>query len=29
MEELAATLGTEVKPQEKSFMDLLKDVLGG
>jgi molecular chaperone DnaJ len=29
MESLAATLGTEVKPQEKSFMDLLKDVLGG
>jgi len=29
MEGLAATLGTEVKPQEKSFMDLLKDVLGG
>jgi molecular chaperone DnaJ len=29
VEQLAATLGTEVKPQEKSFMDLLKDVLGG
>jgi molecular chaperone DnaJ len=29
MEELASTLGTEVKPQEKSFLDLLKEVLGG
>ena len=29
MEELAVTLGTEVKPQEKSFLDLLKEVLGG
>lgn len=29
MEQLAATLGTEVKPQEKSFVDLLKEVLGG
>ncbi len=29
MEQLAGTLGTEVKPQEKSFMDLLKEVLGG
>jgi len=29
MEQLATTLGTEVKPQEKSFMDLLKEVLGG
>ena len=28
-EQLAATLGTEVKPQEKSFLDVLKDVLGG
>jgi molecular chaperone DnaJ len=28
-EELAATLGTEVRPQEKSFLDLLKEVLGG
>lgn len=29
MEQLAGTLGTEVKPQEKSFVDLLKEVLGG
>ena len=29
MEQLAETLGTEVKPQEKSFLDLLKEVLGG
>jgi molecular chaperone DnaJ len=29
MEQLATTLGTEVKPQEKSFLDLLKEVLGG
>jgi molecular chaperone DnaJ len=28
-EELAATLGTEVRPQEKSFVDKLKEVLGG
>ena len=28
-EQLAATLGTEVRPQEKSFLDLLKEVLGG
>jgi molecular chaperone DnaJ len=28
-EELARTLGSEVKPQEKSFVDRLKDVLGG
>ena len=28
-EQLAATLGTEVRPQEKSFLDILKDVLGG
>lgn len=28
-EQLATTLGTEVRPQEKSFMDILKDVLGG
>lgn len=28
-EQLAATLGTEVRPQEKSFIDLLKEVLGG
>ncbi len=28
-EEMAATLGTEVRPQEKSFMDKLKEVLGG
>lgn len=29
MEELAETLGTEVKPTEKNFMDVLKEVLGG
>ncbi|MCX6055673.1 MAG: molecular chaperone DnaJ [Chloroflexi bacterium] len=29
VEKLAETLGTEVKPQEKSFLDILKDVLGG
>lgn len=29
VEQLAQTLGTEVKPQEKSFLDVLKDVLGG
>lgn len=28
-EGLAETLGTEVRPQEKSFLDLLKEVLGG
>lgn len=28
-EQLATTLGTEVKPTEKSFLDILKDVLGG
>jgi molecular chaperone DnaJ len=28
-EQLATTLGTEVRPQERSFMDKLKDVLGG
>ncbi|HEX7395535.1 MAG TPA: molecular chaperone DnaJ [Anaerolineaceae bacterium] len=28
-EELAHTLGSEVKPQEKSFVDKLKEVLGG
>ncbi len=28
-EQLAATLGTEVRPQEKSFVDILKEVLGG
>ena len=28
-EQLAATLGTEVRPQEKSFVDVLKEVLGG
>ena len=28
-EELAATLGTEVKPQERSFMDWLKEAIGG
>jgi molecular chaperone DnaJ len=28
-EQLAKTLGTEVKPQEKSFIDILKEVLGG
>lgn len=28
-EDVAATLGTEVRPQEKSFMDHLKEVLGG
>jgi len=29
LEKLAATLGTEVKPQERSFLDSLKDLLGG
>jgi molecular chaperone DnaJ len=28
-EQLAATLGSEVSPQEKSFFDVLKEVLGG
>jgi len=28
-EDLAKTMGEEVKPQEKSFLDRLKDVLGG
>lgn len=28
-EELAETLGTEVRPQEKSFVDKLREVLGG
>lgn len=28
-EELARTLGSEVRPQEKSFLDRLKEVLGG
>ncbi len=28
-EEMATTLGTEVRPQEKSFVDKLKEVLGG
>ena len=28
-EKLAKTLGTEVRPQEKSFLDILKEVLGG
>jgi len=28
-EQLAKTLGTEVRPQEKSFLDILKEVLGG
>ena len=28
-EELAHTLGSEVKPQEKSFVDKIKEVLGG
>ena len=28
-EQLAKTLGTEVRPQEKSFLDVLKEVLGG
>jgi len=29
LEKLADTLGTEVRPQERSFIDRLKDVLGG
>ncbi len=28
-EQLAKTLGTDVRPQEKSFLDILKEVLGG
>jgi len=28
-EELATSLGSEVKPQERSFMDWLKDTIGG
>jgi molecular chaperone DnaJ len=28
-EQLAVTLGSEVRPQEKSFLDKLKEVLGG
>lgn len=28
-EQLAKTLGTEVRPQEKSFLDIIKEVLGG
>jgi molecular chaperone DnaJ len=28
-EQIGATLGTEVRPQEKSFVDKLRDVLGG
>jgi len=28
-EQLAETLGSEVLPQERSFLDILKDVLGG
>jgi hypothetical protein len=29
MEELAATMGSEVKPEEKGFFDHLKEVFGG
>jgi hypothetical protein len=29
LEELAETLGTEVKVQERSFLDSLKELLGG
>lgn len=29
LEQLAATLGSEVRPQERSFFDRLKEVLGG
>ena len=29
MEQMAATLGSEVKPEEKGFFDLLKEVFGG
>jgi molecular chaperone DnaJ len=28
-EQLAKTLGTEVRPQERSFLDIIKEVLGG
>ncbi len=28
-EQLAKTLGSEVRPQERSFLDKLKEVLGG
>ncbi|MBE0696013.1 MAG: molecular chaperone DnaJ, partial [Anaerolineaceae bacterium] len=28
-EQLALTLGSEVRPQERSFLDKLKEVLGG
>jgi molecular chaperone DnaJ len=28
LEKLAQTLGSEVRPQERSFIDRLKDVLG-
>ena len=28
-EDSPTTLGTEVRPQEKSFLDCLKEVLGG
>ncbi len=28
-EQLAESMGSEVSPQERSFMDSLKDVLGG
>ena len=28
-EQLAQTLGSEVRPQERSFFDKLKEVLGG
>ena len=29
LEKLGATLGTDAKPQEKSFVDSLKDLFGG
>jgi len=29
MEQLAESLGTEVKPQERSFLDSLRDFFGG
>jgi DnaJ-class molecular chaperone len=29
LEQLAETLGTEVHPQERGFLDTLKDLLGG
>jgi molecular chaperone DnaJ len=28
-EQLAPTLGAEVRPQERSFLDFMKEVLGG